>query len=572
MNRARDIKRSRTAWGLALGALAFACASAAFADYPSVTQERLDQAGQSKEWLTYYHSYGGESFSPAKQIDTGNVGKMTMVWSHKFPSDLTQGFESVPIVNGNYLFVTTPKDHVYAFDATDGKKLWSYDPNLPQIAYKTVCCDVVNRGVALYGDNLYVAMLSGEVASFNAKDGQINWKKQLFDPGIGYAFSLAPLVANDKVYVGSAGGEYGARGFIAALDAKTGDTVWKQYTVPSPDQKNGDTWPKGMYQHSGSPAWLTGTYDPKDNTLYWGVGNPGPWLAELRPGKNLYSDSLLALDGGNGDIKWHFQYTQHDSWDYDGVNTAVRANIKYEGKDYDALIHADRNGYFIAIDRNTGKLIYAKPFVKTESVLGYDKNGESVNNPKAYPKVGETIKTCPQFLGGKNWWSMSYDPENHIVVIPSLHACGSYTGSKVTYMQGLPYLGEGFGIVPEPGSKGYGEVQAIDVDTGKKIWGHWSKMPWNGGVTTTAGGIAFTGSLGGHLYAFDTRTGKTLWKSPKLASGIVAQPAVYEVNGKEYVAILAGYGGANPIWGGPMATMTKDIPRGGTLYVFALKN
>lgn len=544
----------------------------AMASYPTVTQDKLDNASKSTNWLTYYHSYGGESFSPAKQIGTANVKHLKIVWSHKFPADLTQGFEATPIVNGNYMFVTTPKDLVYAFNATTGKKIWSYNPNLPQIAYKTVCCDVVNRGVALYGDNLFVAMLSGEVASFNAQTGQINWKKQLFDPGVGYAFSLAPLAADGKIVVGSAGGEYGARGFIAALDAKTGDTVWKTYTVPSPNEKNGGTWPKGMYLHSGSPAWLTGTYDPESKTLYWGVGNPGPWLAELRPGKNLYSDSLLALDANKGDIKWYFQYTQHDSWDYDGVNTALKAKIKYKGKDYNALIHADRNGYFIAIDRDTGKLIYAKPFVKTESVTGYNAQGESINNPSRYPKIGTTIKTCPEFLGGKNWWSMSYDPETHIAVVPTLHACGTYNGTKVSYMQGLPYLGEGFGIVPEPGSKGYGEVQGIDVNTGKKVWGHWSKMPWNGGVTTTAGGIAFSGSLKGHLYAFDTTSGKVLWKSPKLASGIVAQPSVYEVNGKEYVAILAGYGGANPIWGGPMATMTKDVPRGGTLYVFSLND
>ncbi len=566
----RKIKPLIATW--AVTALSLVCATAALASYPSVTQQRLDDAHKSTDWLTYYHSYGGESSTPAKQIDASNVKSLEMVWSHKFPADLTQGFEATPIVNGNYLFVTTPKDHVYAFDATTGKKLWSYDPQLPQIAFKTVCCDVVNRGVALYGDDLFVAMLSGEVASFNAETGHLNWKKQLFDPGVGYAFSSAPLLINGNIYIGSAGGEYGARGFIVALDAKTGDTVWKKYTVPAPDEKYGDTWPKGMYLHGGAPAWLTGTYDPENKTLYWGVGNPGPWLAELRPGKNLYSDSLLAIDATNGDIKWHFQYTQHDTWDYDGVNTAIRAKINYQGKDYDALIHADRNGFFIAVDQNTGKLIYAKPFVKTTSVLGYDKNGESINNPKAYPKVGETVKTCPQFLGGKNWWSMSYDPATHIVVVPSLHACGSYTGARVSYMQGLPYLGEGFAIYPEPGSKGYGEVQGINVDTGTKVWGHWSKMPWNGGVTTTASGLAFTGSLEGELYAFDTKTGKVVWKSPKLASGIVAQPSVYEVDGKEYVAILAGYGGANPIWGGPMATMTKDVPRGGTLYIFSLKN
>ncbi len=562
---------ARYARHAALSALGLAAAGTALAaNYPTVTQQRLNDAAHSTEWLTYYHSYGGESYSPAKQIDTANAKNLKMVWSYKFPADLTQGFEATPIVNGDYLYVTVPKDGVYAFDATTGKKLWNYTPTLSPLSFKTVCCDVVNRGVALYGNRLFVALLSGQVAALDAQSGKVDWKKQLVDPGIGYAFTVAPLAVDGKVIVGNSGGEYGARGFIEALDTKTGDVAWKRYTIPSPKEPGGNTWPKGMYLHGGGATWITGTYDPERKLLYWGVGNPGPWLAELRPGNNLYSDSLLAMKVGTGKIDWHFQYTPHDSWDYDGVNTAIQAKIKYHGKDYNALIHADRNGYFIAIDQDTGKMIYAKPFVKATSVLGYTKDGVAILNKAKYPTVGKTIKTCPEFLGGKNWWSMSYDPVTHIAVIPTLHACGSYNGSKVSYMQGLPYLGEGFGIVPEPGSKGYGEVQAINVNTGKRVWGHWSKMPWNGGVATTAGGIAFSGSLGGHLYAFDTATGKVLWKSPQLASGIVAQPSVFEVGGKEYVAILAGYGGANPIWGGPMAKMTKSVPRGGTLYVFAL--
>ena len=558
--------------GMILAGSLIIAATSAEAAYPTVTQDRLDHASTSGSWLTYYHSYGGASFSPLDQVNTKNVKKLKLAWSfNKFPADLVQGFEATPIVNGNYLFVTTPKDHVYAFDATTGKELWNYDPQLPQIAFKTVCCDVVNRGVALYGDDLYVAMLNGEIVSLDASTGKINWKKQIVEPGIGYAFSSAPLAVDGKLIIGSSGGEYGARGFIVALDAKSGNVLWKKYTVPTPAEKNGDTWPDGMYKHAGSPAWLTGTYDSASKTLFWGVGNPGPWLAELRPGKNLYSDSLLALNPENGAIKWYHQYTQHDTWDYDGVNTAIKADITYRGKSYHALIHADRNGYLMALDQESGKLIYAVPMAKATSVLGFDANGDSINNPKAYPKVGTTIKTCPSFLGGKNWWSMSYDASAHTVVVPTLHSCMNLSGGKVTYMQGLAYLGEGFSIYPEPGSKGYGELQAFDVNTGKPVWHHWSKMPWNGGVASTAGGISFSGSLGGHLYAYDTKTGKLLWKSPKLASGIVAQPSVFESDGKEYVAILAGYGGANPIWGGPMATMTKQVPRGGSLTVFSLK-
>ncbi len=539
-------------------------------EYPSVTYERLAHAQNDPGWLTYYRAYDGRSHSQAKQIDTSNVAGLKQVWAYKFPAELQQGFEATPIVNGRYLFVTGPKDNVYAFDAITGKPLWHYDPKLGPEAFKNACCDVVNRGVALYGKNVYVAMLSGEVVALDAQTGDVKWKKQLFEPGIGYAFSLAPLALDGAIVVGNSGGEYGARGFIAALNADDGSLLWKRHTIPAPEEKGGDSWPKGMYEHGGGAAWMTGTYDPESKTLYWGVGNPGPWLASARPGDNLYSDSMLALDAKSGNLKWHFQYTRNDTWDYDGVNPGMLAKINYEGKDYDALLHFDRNGFFHAMDRGTGKLIYAKPFVKTTSVTGYKADGSPIEDQTKYPKVGTTIDTCPSFLGGTNWWSKSYDPDTHLAFVPALHGCMQLSGKSVDYMEGLPYLGEGFTIHPEPGSKGYGELVAIDANTGKKVWSHWSKMPWNGGIVTTAGGLLFSGSLDGHLYAFDEKTGKVLWKSPQLASGIIAQPSVFEADGKEYVAVLAGYGGANPIWGGPMAKVADRVPRGGALYVFAL--
>ncbi|MFX1765977.1 methanol/ethanol family PQQ-dependent dehydrogenase [Paraburkholderia sp. A1RI-2L] len=559
-------------WGIGLAAVAMLSGgmARAAADYPPVTFGRLSSAQGDPGWLTYYRTYDGQSHSPLTQITASNVANLKQAWAYKFPDDLKQGFEATPIVNGDYLFVSTPKDNVYAFNAKTGEQLWKFEPKLGPESFKTACCDVVNRGVALYGKNVYVAMLSGEVAAIDAQTGNLVWKKQMFEPGLGYAFSLAPLALNGSIVVGTSGGEYGIRGYIAALNPEDGSIQWKRNTIPGKGEKGSETWPEGMQDHGGGAAWLTGTYDVSSNTLYWGVGNPGPWLAALRPGDNLYSDSLLALNPSNGSIKWHYQFTRNDTWDYDGVNTPILAKITYQGKHYDAIVHADRNGFFHAIDRTTGKLIYAKAFVKTESVTGYTKDGQPIADASKYPKAGTTIETCPSFLGGKNWWSVSYDPSRHIAVVPTLHACMSLSGKSVSYMEGLPYLGEGFEIKPEPGSEGYGELQAIDVNTGKKLWSHWTRMPWNGGVATTSSGLAFSGSLDGHLYAFDTATGKILWTSPQLASGIIAQPSVFEVDGKEYVAVLAGYGGANPIWGGPMADVSKDVPRGGTLYVFAL--
>jgi len=538
--------------------------------YPAVTFQRLIDAQSDPGWLTYYRTYSGQSHSPLTQIAAANVGDLKEVWHYAFPANLKEGFEATPIVNGDFLFVTTPKDNVYAFDAQTGEPRWKFEPNLAPASVKSACCDVVNRGVALYGKNVYIALLNGEVAALDAQTGAPVWRKPIFDPGEGNTFSLAPLALNGSIVVGTAGGEYGARGFIAALDPDDGAIQWKRYTVPRKGEPGADSWPDDMRTHGGATPWLTGTYDAASNTLFWGVGSPGPWLAALRPGDNLYSDSLLALDAGNGSIKWHFQYTRHDTWGYDGVDTPVIAKLTYRGKDYDAIIHADRNGFFVAIDRASGKLIYAKPFVKATSVTGYSDDGQPIADETKYPRAGTTIDTCPSSFGGTNWWSMSYDPQRHIAVVPTLHACMSLTGKPVSYMPGLPYLGERFDIKPEPGSQGYGELQAIDVDTGKPLWGHWTKLPWNGGVATTSTGLAFSGSLDGHLYAFDTFTGKVLWTSPQLASGVIAQPSVFSVNGKEYVAVLAGYGGANPIWGGPMADAAKDVPRGGTLYVFGL--
>jgi alcohol dehydrogenase (cytochrome c) len=565
-----------TWWRVALAGGAIAAAgltsqhTMAAADYQAVTPDRLANAQSDPGWLSYYRTYNGQSHSPAKQIDTSNVGKLAIAWTYKFPADLQQGFEATPIVNGRYLFVSTPKDNVYAFDVLTGKPLWKFEPKLGPEAFKNACCDVVNRGVALYGKNAYIAMLNGEIVALDAQSGAVAWRKRMFDPGTGYAFSLAPLAIDGAIVVGNSGGEYGARGFIAALDPENGNVLWKHMTIPAQKEPGSETWPDGMQEHGGGASWLTGTYDPASKTLYWGVGNPGPWLAALRPGDNLYSDSLLALDPKTGDIKWHYQYTRNDTWDYDGVNTPILANIQYGGKDYDAIIHADRNGFFHAIDRTTGKLIYANAFVKATSVTGYNADGQPIQDKSKYPTVGTTIDTCPSFLGGKNWWSVAYDPDKHLAFVPSLHACMTLSGKSVSYMEGLPYLGESFEIKPEPGSHGYGELQAIDVNTGRKVWSHWSKMPWNGGVASTAGGLAFSGSLDGHLYAFDEATGKVLWTSPHLASGIIAQPSVFEVDGQEYVAVLAGYGGANPIWGGPMAKISEKVPRGGTLYVFAL--
>jgi alcohol dehydrogenase (cytochrome c) len=552
---------------LALGAASLGTAQAN--EYPPVDSQRLLNAQDDPGWLMYRRSYDSKAFAPFEQIDADNVDQLKVAFS--YDTGLEQGHEAAPIVNGRYMFISTPMNHLVALDATTGEVLWKYERDLSKKAVKTVCCGVVNRGVALYEDKVFMATLDNHVVAFDAPTGKVLWDRELQGEGIGYAMTVAPLVVKGKVVVGESGGEYGARDF-AALDADDGSLVWKRYTIPAPDEPNGDTWPEGAYKNGGGSAWLTGSYDPETDTLFWGVGNPGPWLAKLRPGKNLYTDSVLALDPDTGDIKWHYQYTPHDTWDYDGVNTSVLTDIQYKGRTVPALLHADRNGWFVALDRTNGDFLWAKPFVKVTSITGYSDDGVAIDDESLRPDVDKPIFTCPSFLGGKNWWPMAVNPEQGLAFVPTLHACMKMEGTAVSYMAGLPYLGETFEVRPEPDSDGWGEVQAIDVNTGEQVWSHRTKLPWNDGMLATKSGLVFSGSADGHFTAFDGKTGEVVWKSRKLDSGIIGVPTSYKVDGKQYLAVYAGWGGATPIWGGKMAKdpEVKKIKRGGKLYVFAL--
>jgi alcohol dehydrogenase (cytochrome c) len=545
-------------------------AQAAPPAYKPVSDARLSGANADDGWLMYRHDYGSTGYSRLSQINGKTVTGLKQVWD--FKSGLMPGHESPPVVNGDYMFITTPKNELHVFQASTGKELWTYKHDLSAVGLRTVCCDVVNRGVALYGGNVYMTTLDNYVIAFDAKTGAIVWKKQLFPADLGRAMTLAPLALKGKIIVGVSGGEYGARGSVTALDAKTGDTLWQTDTVPAPDQKGGDTWPKGAYKTGGGATWLTGTYDAATDTLFWGVGNPGPWLATLRPGDNLYTDSVIAMDPEKGAIKWHYQYTPNDTWDYDGTNETVMTDIDYQGTKHKAIVSASRNGWFYAIDRVDGKLIYAEKFATATSVTA-PVDGKMTTDPAKRPDIGKEVFTCPSFLGGKNWWPIAVDPQTHMAYVPTMHTCMTIKGAASSYKAGLPFLGETFKVMRDPAfPDAWGAVQAIDVDTGKQAWNFPSALPWNDGMLATAGGLVFSGSADGYLYAFDARTGEVKWKSPQMSSGIVGVPSTWKVGGKQYIGIWAGWGGATPIWGGDMAKdpAVKNIPLGGHLYVFSL--
>lgn len=540
-------------------------------DYPSVTDARLLNAANDDGWLMYRRDYGSSGYAPFDSINASNVTQLKQAWDWKSPFDM--GHESPPIVNGDYLFVTTPKNHLVAFQASTGKELWRYEHDLSNAGLKTVCCDVVNRGVALYADKVYMATLDNHVVALDAKTGKVVWNQNIHEQDVGYAMTLAPLIVKGKVIVGVSGGEYGARGYVAALDAETGVQVWKQHTVPLPDEPGGDTWPKGAAETGGGATWLTGSYDAETDTLFWGVGNPGPWLATLRPGDNLYTDSVIAMNPDTGKINWHYQYTPNDTWDYDGTNENVFADIDYKGTKHKAIVSAGRNGWFVAVDRTNGKLIYAEKFTTATSVTGPGADGRMQTDPALRPTVDKEVFTCPSFLGGKNWWPISVSPQTGYAYVPTFHSCMTIKGTEVSYKAGLPFLGESFLVKRDPAFPNqWGSVQALDLNTGKQVWSFPSELPWNGGMLSTAGGLLFSGSADGYLYAFDAKTGKVLWKSPQMSSGVLGVPSTWKVNGKQYVGVYAGWGGGSPIWGGEMAQdpKVKAIPLGGHLYVFSL--
>ncbi len=544
--------------------------ASASGSWQPVTDDRLLHASADNGWLMYLRTYDSQAHVPYTQINASNVAKLHTVFTHDVA--IPEGFEAPPIVNGRTMIVTTPMNRVYALDAVTGNQLWEYDYQVDKKALRTVCCDMVNRGVALYGNNAYMSTLDNHVIAIDARNGKVVWNTKVEAPGFGYAMTNAPLAVKGLIVVGDGGGEYGTRGFVEALDAATGAEKWRFYTIPAPNEKGGDTWPGQTYLHGGGNPWMPGSYDAQTDTLLWGVGNPAPWLSLARKGQNLYTDSVVGLDPTSGKVKWYFQETPNDSWDYDAVATPALADVTINGKPRKVFYQAARNGWFYVVDRTNGKLILAKQFTRATSVTGYD-TARNIGTVDASlkPQVGQEVFTCPAFFGGDNWWSYTFDPKTGYAYVPTMHTCMKISAQKPgPYKAGLGYLEEGFEVEPVPGAFGWGALQAIDVATGKQIWSKETKMPWNDGTLSTDSGLVFSGTPDQKFYAFDARTGKILW-TQQTSSGIVGQPVSYQVDGKQYIAVQAGWGGVSPFWGGPkMTPLFRHIPLGGRLYVFSL--
>ena len=530
--------RCAAAFGVAMLPLA---ASA----YSPVTDARLANP-EPENWLLIRGNYQGWMYSPLGQINSNNVKNLTPVWAYSTGVD--SGHEAPPIVNDGIMYVATPYDQILALDARTGDKIWEYKRELPEgfgALHNT------KRGVALYGDKLYFAAQDAVVMAFDAATGEIAWESEpIADWQEGYYMTMAPLIVNGKVMVGVSGGEFGIRGFIQAVDAETGKLAWKTYSIPAPGDPGGDTWKGDAWKRGGGSVWMTGTYDPDSNTAYWGVGNGSPWFGDQRPGDNLYTASTIAINPDDGKIKGHFQYHWNNSWDWDEMNAPMVVDFQKDGQEVKGLIKPSRNGYLYWLERKSdGNIGYvnATNYVKQTVFKSIDATtGRPTYNDEHVPGTGKYADFCPSLWGGKDWPYEAFNPDTRMVYIPANdNHCGHLEGKVQEYVAGQWWTGvdiPDIGFTVDPNAKSYGEIQAWNVDTGKRQWTHtYPVMNW-GSILTTGGGLVFNGGTNDRMFrAFDARTGEQLWQF-KTNSGIMAPPISYEVDGTQYIAVQSGWG------------------------------
>ena len=560
-----------------LAALLLAAGTAFAAEYSPVTDARLTNP-EPENWLMARGSYKGWSYSPLDQINTSNVKNLVPVWT--ISTGVDSGHEAPPIVNNGVMFLSTPYSQVMAMNAATGDLLWRYRRQLPE-GFSAL--HNTSRGVALYNDKVYSAGLDAVLVALDAKTGKVVWQTPVADWHDGYYMTMAPLVEKGKVLVGVSGGEFGIRGFVAAFDAETGKPVWKTYTIPAPGEPGSETWEKpDTWKTGGGAAWMTGNYEPDTNTVYWGVGNGSPWFGDQRPGDNLYTASTLALDGDTGKIKGHFQYQQNESWDWDAMNAPMLVDFQRDGSTIKGLLTPQRNGYLYWLGRGDDgsiSFIKAEGYVPQNVFTSIDpKTGRPTVDMAHKPGTGKEAEFCPGLWGGKDWPFEAYNPKTGMVYIPSNeNHCNHFLGQVEQRVPGQWWTGVSipdihFTVNTKAGF--YGEIQAYDVNSGKRTWRqlYSSSMMW-GSLLTTAGGLVFGGGTNDREFrAYDANTGEELWHF-KTNSGIIAQPATFEVGGVQYVAVASGYGvdpaGQEKLLGDLMG-WNPDVPQGGVMWVFAV--
>jgi len=581
-------KHARSSFLLTTLVAAMSVASVATAN---VTNDDIRaDATNNSQVVTNGMGLQGQRFSTLDLLNTDNVSSLQPVWAFSLGGEKQRGQESQPMIKDGVMYITGSYSRVFAVDARTGTKLWQYDARLPDGIMP--CCDVINRGVALYDNLVIFGTLDAKLVALDKDTGKVVWRKTVADYQAGYSITAAPLVVDGKLITGVSGGEFGVVGKIEAYNPTNGELLWTRPTIEghmgytyedgkpveagiSGGEAN-QTWPGDLWKTGGGAPWLGGYYDPETNLLFFGTGNPAPWNSHLRPGDNLYSSSRLALNPDNGQIVWHFQTTPHDGWDFDGVNELISFNYEEDGEEIKAAGTADRNGFFYVLDRTNGDFIRGFPFVdKITWATGLDENGRPIyaddfrpGAPTESGDAGSQVFTAPAFLGGKNWMPMSYGRNTGLFYVPSNEWGMDIWNESTTYKKGAAYLGAGFTI--KPLNEDYiGVLRAMDPKTGEEIWRYQNEAPLWGGVLSTQGNLVFTGNPEGYLMAFDSRNGEKLWQF-NTGSGVIGSPITWEMDGEQYVSVMSGWGGAVPLWGGHVAERVKNFTQGGTLWTFKL--
>ncbi len=569
-----------------VAAMAFSLSTPAMADV--TMDDILNDATTPGDVVTNGMGTQGQRYSTLKTINTENVGALVPAWTMSVGGEKMRGQESQPLVKDGVMYVTGSYSRMWAIDTKTGHRIWEYAHRLPEGIVP--CCDVVNRGAALFGDQVIFGTLDAKIVSLNAKTGKVTWTKEIDDFKSGYSYTAAPLIVPSKAFgpiivTGVSGGEFGVVGRVEARKVSDGEIVWSRPTIEghvgklagkdsTMTGKKNESWPGDLWQTGGGATWLGGTYDAETNLLFFGTGNPAPWNSHMRPGDNKWTCARIALDPETGEIKWGYQTTPNDGWDFDGVNEVV----SFDMGGVKAAATADRNGFLYVLDRTNGKFISATPFVsKISWAKGIGKDGRpefvAENRPGdptkgADGKKGTSVFAVPSFLGGKNWMPMAYSPDTKLFYIPSNEWGMDIWNEPIAYKKGGAYLGAGFTIKPIFDTH-IGSLKAMDPATGKTAWEYKNKAPLWGGVLTTAGGLVIFGTPEGELKALDSKTGKELWAF-NTGSGVVGSPITWEQDGEQMIAVMSGWGGAVPLWGGEVAKSVAGLPQGGMLWTFKM--
>jgi alcohol dehydrogenase (cytochrome c) len=498
-----------------------------------VSYERIAAGTEAGNWPTYSGTYSGQRYSPLAQINRGNAARLKIAWMYQ-TTDLNP-FEATPLVADGVMYISEPPSNAAALDLRTGRPIWVFRRAIPSGV--SVCCGQVNRGVALLDGRVFLATLDAHLLALDAKTGHLLWDVTVADYKTGHSMTAAPLALRDKVVVGVAGGEYGIRGFVDAYDAKTGARLWRFWTVPGPGEAGHETWDGDSWKTGSAATWVTGSFDPALNLIYWGTGNPGPdYYGEIRRGDNLYSASLVALDASTGRLKWHFQFTPHDTHDWDSNHVPVLLDAAFQGAPRKLVAVANRNGFYYLLDRASGAFLLGKQFGKQTWAKGLDYRGRPVMLPATEPEPAG-LAMYPGVHGATNWTSPSYSPQTHLLYVPVREEGTVFYRATAEYKAGSYYSAGGMRGIP--GVEPSGSIKALDPLTGDARWEFPLHSPPWAGVLSTAGGLVISGTAEGNIFALDAATGRPLWDFQSGAP-VYAGPISYQFEGRQYIAVTAG--------------------------------